>query len=166
MEATIFRLLCQILQNNAPLLSIAISQRAKFEGWLKFELAAELKQRYLDTRVEESVNGLHIDIHSNKSLIELKTPNTSYSTKGCVNRICTITDNINGIISDIHKLCSIIPRPYNNGYVAFVMFPVDAKKYQYHINRVINHLGRPLHVCQGPVMINLFKTYVFVAKVF
>ncbi len=28
-----------ILQNHLPLVALAVCQRAKFEGWLKFELA-------------------------------------------------------------------------------------------------------------------------------
>lgn len=168
MENTIFQLLCHILQSNAPLLSIAISQRAKFEGWLKFVLANGLNNAFSNTCVEESIDKSLVDICCNNSLIEIKTPNTSYTANGCVNKVCAVTDNINGIIADIYKLNKIHnkSRKYVHGYIAFVMFPVDENKYQYHINKVINHLGSPLHVRQGPVMINQFKTYVFVARVF
>ena len=167
MESLLFELICRILHRNQSLLSIAISQRAKFEGWLKFELAAELKKLYKDTRVEEPVKGFHIDIHSNQSLIELKTPNTSYKTKGCDDRICTITDNINGIISDINKLSAIVPGLYNNGYIAFVMFPIgNNDRYSVHINKIQESLGSSPVTYQWLEVVAGFKTYVFVAKVF
>ena len=35
-------LIQDILRSNVDLLSIAVKQRAKFEGWLKFELARAL----------------------------------------------------------------------------------------------------------------------------
>lgn len=166
MEATIFQLLCTILQGNSSLLKIAIAQRAKFEGWLKFELAHELKKLfYYDTRVEEPVSGFHIDIHSNQSLIELKTPNTSYKTKGCVNRTCTITDNINSIIDDINKLNTIVPGAYNNGYIAFVLFPVDKVKHVNHVNKVISALSTRAKTASGYLTIGGFPLFVFAAKV-
>ena len=165
MESTILQLLCEILKRNASLLTIAITQRAKFEGWLKFELAHELKKKYIDTRVEEPVSGFHIDIHSNQSLIELKTPNTSYRMKGCVNRTCTITDNINSIIDDINKLSTIVPGVYNNGYIAFVLFPVDKVKYVNHVNKVISALPAGAKTVSDHLTIGGFSLFVFVAKV-
>ena len=165
MEHLLYDLICRILNRNQSLLCIAISQRAKFEGWLKFELAAKLKKLYKDTRVEEPVKGFHIDIHSNQSLIELKTPNTSYKTKGCDDSICTITDNINGIISDINKLRRLVPGTYKNGYVAFVLFPIDIVKYKKHITRVINTLPKGANVASGNLAVGKFPVFVFVARV-
>ena len=165
MEHLLYDLICRILNRNQSLLCIAISQRAKFEGWLKFELAAELRKIYRDTRVEEPVKGFHIDIQSNQSLIELKTPNTSYKTRGCKDRICTITDNINGIISDINKLSTLVPGTYKNGYVAFVLFPIDIVKYKKHITRVINTLPKGANVASGNLDVGRFPVFVFVARV-
>ena len=168
METTIYRLICLILRTRVSLLSIAITLRAKFEGWLKFELADQLSTIYSDTRVEEHVNGSHIDIHSNNSLIELKTPNASYVTKGCIKKTCTITDNIDSIIADIDKLNTIgrTSKQYSHGYIAFVLFPIDTTKYLVHINRVVNYLGTGSHICHGPIIINGVRTYVLVARVF
>ena len=166
MEVTIFQLICAILNRNTSLLTIAIAQRAKFEGWLKFELADKLKKRFKDTRVEEPVSDFHIDIHSNQSLIELKTPNTNYKTKGCTKRTCAITDNINGIIKDINKLSTIVPGLYNNGYVAFVLFPVDKVKYLNYVNKVIRALPSGAKTASGNLTIRGFPLFVFVAKVF
>ena len=40
MDKTVRSWIEQILKEHQPLLAIAVRQRAKFEGWLKFELAA------------------------------------------------------------------------------------------------------------------------------
>ena len=165
MEATILSLLCTILQGNTSLLKIAVSQRAKFEGWLKFELAKALKVHYSDTRVEEPVNGYHIDIYSNQSLIELKTPNTNYKIEGCADRKCTITDNVNSIIDDIQKLSTLVPGIYRNGYIAFVMFPVDKVKYVKHVNKVSNALPSGAKNVSNYIIVGGLPLYVFVAKV-
>lgn len=170
MELLIFQLLCKLLKSNATLLSIAIHQRAKFEGWLKFELAKELKKSYKDTRVEEHSNGSLVDIITNSSLLELKTPNTSYTNNNCINKVCAITDNINGIISDIQKLRSInnTCTKYHNGYIAFVLFPIDnGNKYQAHINKIRSALGAyTSYIYDGVLAIKGVPVYVFVAKVF
>ena len=166
MESEIYELICQVLRRNDSLIEIAIKQRARFEGWLKFELANELKKRYDDTRVEKKVNRSLVDVFANNSLIELKTPNTNYTITGVdKTKSRAITKNIKDIENDIDKLKQN-RLGFTNGYVAFVLFPVDSTDYQKHINGVVSHLGKGSPVCQGHVIINQFKTYVFVAKVF
>lgn len=53
------QLLCEMIEDimlrNQELVSIPIRQRAKFEGWLKFELAKTLRRYYSDTCVEYNV---------------------------------------------------------------------------------------------------------------
>ena len=93
MELIIFQRLCKLLKSNATLLSIAIHQRAKFEGWLKFELAKELKKMFPDTHVEEHANENLVDVFANDSLLELKTPNTSYTSKECVDKLYSASDD-------------------------------------------------------------------------
>ena len=158
-----------ILNNNKGTVSIAIQQRAKFEGWLKFELAHELKKNYADTVVEyyfPSINA-HVDIYSNQSLIELKTPNTSYKVNGCINATRPITDNVNGIIGDIQKLSSISSKAlYAGGYIAFVMFPLDPKStYQQHVNK-IKHNIKTGKIVETKITINGVDLLIFTAKVF
>lgn len=166
MESEIYELICQILRQNDSLIEIAIKQRARFEGWLKFELANELKKSYDDTRVEKQVNRKLVDVFANNSLIELKTPNTNYKIPGVdKTKSRRITKNIDEINYDIDKL-STNKIGFASGYIAFVLFPVDCTDYQKHINCVVSHLGKGSPVCQGHVIINQFKTYVFVAKVF
>jgi len=76
MEKNLNKLIKSILNKRKDLVGIALLQRAKFEGWLKFELANELKKMYADTVVEYHLKKMnaHVDIYSNQSLIELKHP--------------------------------------------------------------------------------------------
>lgn len=158
-------LIGSIITYNRDLVLIAIRQRAKFEGWLKFELARQLKMDYYDTVVEYHLsNGQFVDLFSNGSLIELKTPNTNYKAPNVENKTRPITNNIDGIISDIKKL-----RALNNpGYIAFVMFPVDEEKCDMHIKRVEDELHKDL-IQKKFVKIkdgnNYIKVLIFVARV-
>ena len=42
MEKIIIEEISEVIRNNSNVLRVVIRQRAKFEGWLKFELAARL----------------------------------------------------------------------------------------------------------------------------
>lgn len=133
MQTILLLLIENIIINNNDLVLMAIKQRAKFEGWLKFELAHQLKMNYPNTMVEYHLgNGKHADIFSNNSLIELKTTNTNYKIQGVKAKTRPITKNINDIIIDIEKL-RVLNQP---GYIAFVMFPIDSLKYNTHIKKV------------------------------
>ena len=167
MEKLIFDLTHKVLllQRNSSVLNLAISQRAKFEGWLKFELAFELSQKYSDTSVEKYVNRRFIDIYANNSLIELKTPNTNFAIEGVEPTSGRpITKNIQGINDDIKKLIKV-RGSFSHGYIVFVMFPIDDIKYHDYVNRVVSKL-RGASIVKGAVSINNFDVYVFVAKVF
>ena len=158
-----------ILNNNKGTVSIAIQQRAKFEGWLKFELAHELKKNYADTVVEyyfPSINA-HVDIYSNQSLIELKTSNTSYKIPNCKDATRPITKNVNDIISDINKLKSINQKgSYKGAYIAFVMFPLNQKTtYQQHVNKIKGHI-KTGKIVETKITINGVDLLIFTAKVF
>lgn len=146
-----------ILQSNVDLLSIAVKQRAKFEGWLKFELARALKKIYADTRVEYCVGKekkVLVDIFSNDSFIELKTPNTSYRIADCDDKIRPITKNISSIVNDVNKLKQL----NSIGYIAFVLFPLDDKnKYMSHMEKITrclkNYKETILTIKEGRVLI-------------
>ena len=102
-------LIVKILNDNEDLVFIAIRQRAKFEGWLKFELLRKLLV-YPDLKVEypyPNDTNKHSDIYANKAFIELKTPNTNYQHNKCIQCTRPITKNIKSIIDDINKLRSI-----------------------------------------------------------
>ena len=118
-----------ILSKNEDKISIALKQRAKFEGWLKLELAYKLLQSYSDVKIEFPYpcnNRKHADIYANNALIELKTPNTNYHADNCVSCIRPITKNIESIIDDINKLQEFGGQ-YKK-YISFVLFPVDVKE--------------------------------------
>jgi len=115
----------EIIADNMPLLRIPIRQKAKFEGWLKFELAHYLeKEGMINVEVESKAFSRRdrTDItffnDGEPYSLELKTPNTNWKLKG-VNENCRpITKNVESIIADAKKLNS------ENGIVAFVLFPV------------------------------------------
>ena len=146
-----------ILSNNQDLLEIAFRQRAKFEGWLKFEIAKEfqksgkatkveypiakvyadlfadkvLPELYRNTDVERLIQRGHVDLFADNCLIELKTPNTSYTCEGVDPKTRPITKNVNDIIYDINKLGELRKISENHCYdlfIAFVMFPIDIDK--------------------------------------
>ena len=169
MEKNLKKLIKSILSKRGDLVGIALLQRAKFEGWLKFELANELKKMYADTVVEYHLKKMnaHVDIYSNQSLIELKTPNTSYNTNDCINAKRPITDNVNGIINDINKLKAVSSTSsYQGGYIAFVMFPLDKNEaYKTHIKKIADNIctGR---ITETILTINGVKILILTAKVF
>ena len=129
-----------ILSKNEDKISIALKQRAKFEGWLKLELAYKLLQSYSDVKIEFPYpcnNRKHADIYASNALIELKTPNTNYHADNCVSCIRPITKNIESIIDDINKLQEFGGQ-YKK-YISFVLFPVDVKEgYKEYIQRINN----------------------------
>ena len=159
MEQQLNDILVNILKSRQDLVFIAIKQRAKFEGWLKFELANELRKLYRDTCVEKCMSGKLVDVFSNNSYIELKTPNTSYRHDGCENRTRPITNNIASIIDDINALKKIGV----DGYIAFIMFPIDNNgKYKSHIDKIDANVKKSVKTV---IKINNIPILVYTAKV-
>ena len=165
MEKELNKLIVSILEDNDKLVFIAIKQRAKFEGWLKFQLAHKLLEEDDKVEVERPypTNGkLHADIYAKKAFIELKTPNTNYRYKQCFPCNRPITKNITSIIEDINKLRSI---EENKKYIAFVIFPIDQdkKKYREYILRIEKE-GR-VKLFEETIKINDIPLSVCTAKV-
>ena len=163
MEQQLNDILVNILTSRQDLVFIAIKQRAKFEGWLKFELANELRKLYRDTCVEKCIaynnSKKLVDVFSNDSCIELKTPNTSYRHDGCENRTRPITNNIASIIDDINALKKIGV----DGYIAFIMFPIDNNgKYKSHIDKIDANVKKSVKTV---IKINNIPILVYTAKV-
>lgn len=156
-----------ILSNNQDLLEIAFKQRAKFEEWLKFEIARAFSQLYPNTKVEYPIAKVyadlfadkvlpelyrnteverliqrgHVDLFADNCLIELKTPNTSYTCEGIDSKTRPITKNVNDIIYDINKLGElrkISEDPCYDLFIAFVMFPIDKNTK----SKYIEHINR------------------------
>ena len=169
-----------ILSSNEDLLKIAFRQRAKFEGWLKFEIAKEFQESGKATKVEYPIAKGHVDLFADNCLIELKTPNTSYTCEGVDPKTRPITKNVNDIIYDINKLGKLRKISENHCYnlfIAFVMFPIDkdkdedkntTSKYIEHVNRIENHIqaqGLQIIKDERTVTINSIPALVYVAKV-
>lgn len=123
---------------------IAIRQRAKFEGWLKFELANRIEKLGFDNvelETKQDRKRDRPDISFSKEFdfyrIELKTCNTSWRIDGITSKGKPITDNIKGIINDAKKLNS------NYGIVAFVMFPIPKNdiRWKPYIERIKEKTG-------------------------
>jgi len=152
MEGLVRAWVVEILQQRKPLLAIAIRQRAKFEGWLKFELAAAAERHgaqsvEVESGTDDSAStGERSDVsfHLNgvRCDVELKTPNTNWRMPGVDNKHRPITKNIGGIVSDAQKL----RRSPGSGIVAFVLFPVPPQD-----NRWVEYLQRISTELETPV---------------
>jgi hypothetical protein len=119
----------EVIQARSRLITIAMRQRAKFEGWLKFELAAyaELKGAsdvQVETATDDSGSRSDLTFHyaGERCDVELKTCNANWRMTGVVVKGRPITKNFAGVIADAAKLqnCS------GHGIVAFCIFPVRA----------------------------------------
>jgi hypothetical protein len=138
MDDLIRKGIVEILQANKSLLKIPIRQKAKFEGWLKFELAHWLENQgaqfvEVESKVyyQRSRTDITFSYNGEPCSVELKTPNTNWNILGVVSNGRPITKNIPSIIKDAFKLNSI------HGVVAFVLFPVPSND-----NRWENYLKR------------------------
>ena len=142
-----FRLcMVEVMRRRAPLLGIAFQQRAKFEQWLKFELAEEMRNRGA-TRLEIEPSspraGTRADIgfvfEGVHYVVELKTPNTNWRIPGVLNRTRPITKNVSEIIADAQK------PPHGDAVriVAFAMFPVPPAddRWLVYLERIAHSVG-------------------------
>lgn len=134
----------EILEKNKSLLKIPVRQKAKFEGWLKFELANWLELQGIgNVEVESKVDYRRdrTDItffHNDEPCsIELKTPNTNWKIPGVVNNGRPITKNIQSVVDDAIKLNSTY------GVVAFVLFPIPYQdtRWEEYLNRINEKTG-------------------------
>jgi hypothetical protein len=98
----------------SEVLFVALRQRAKFEGWLKIELAHKLHARDLRVSVEREFchcaggkcrADLSIgDDDGRERLVMLKTLNTNFRFEGVRSSSRPITKNVAGVAEDIIKL--------------------------------------------------------------
>lgn len=149
MHDTIREWIAEVLESHRHLLTIAVRQRAKFEGWLKFELAA-VAERHGAQWVE--VETAPVDNGSSKKLfdlsftysgcrfdVELKTINLGLKVPGVINKHKPVTKNIKGIINDAHKLA----RYSDHGIVSFVLFPIPPhdSRWEKYLGRIASKVG-------------------------
>ena len=118
-----------LLRTRRDLIILAARHRAKFEGWLKFELARALDAHPYITGVEPEAgygNEDRCDIacrsQGGEYFLELKTSNTSWRAEGCPPKTRPITDNVGGVIRDIEKLRAGCKG--TGGISVFLFFPV------------------------------------------
>jgi len=139
MEKLIRKGIVEILKSNSALLRIPLRQKAKFEGWLKFELAHYLEQQKMknvevESKTDYRRDRTDITFFQNGELykVELKTPNTNWKIKGVNTNCRPITKNIQSVIDDAIKLNS------ENGIVAFVLFPIPARdnRWELYLKRI------------------------------
>ena len=125
MDKFIQQAISEILESRTDIIPLFVRQRAKFEGWLKFELANYLEQHGMKDVEVESKNKTNLcrcdisfshDYYDYK--VELKTPNTNWKIKGVKSTGRPITKNIQSIVDDTIKLNSAY------GIIAFVLFPI------------------------------------------
>lgn len=139
-----------ILANPAPI-SIALRQRAKFEGWLKFELASQARRSEAsNVTVEAAFDTTNSQYRSDVAFawndtdyaVELKTVNTNWRMPGVDNKTRPITKNIAGIIADARKL----EMAAAEGLVAFVIFPIprDDQRWHQYLEQIGQGLGEVL----------------------
>lgn len=127
--------IADVLRAHAGVMAIALRQRAKFEGWLKFELAAHAElMGATSVTVEAPLPGGRSDLlfewHGVHYDIELKTPNTHWRMPGVADLRCPVTKNFASIVADARKTAAAERRPI----VAFVIFPIpcgDPRRQQY-----------------------------------
>jgi hypothetical protein len=153
----------QVIQEHATLLALAVRQRAKFEGWLKFELAAyamqmgaqrvEVERGRRDDDADTSRSDVSFIYEGTRYDIELKTPNTNWRMPGVLSAGRPITKNVADIIADGRKLA----RSVGQGLLAFVMFPVPPRdrRWTHYLDRIAEHLSIPLSEFQHAARVNI-----------
>jgi len=151
MDKTLRQWIVQVIRQHESMLRIAIRQRAKFEGWLKFELAAIAEINgatvvEVETSSDQSESRTRADLsfvyEEKKYDVELKTPNSNWRMAGVINAHRPITKNIFGVIQDTLKLRI----SSKNGLVAFVLFPIasDDNQWKEYIQRIAFETQLPL----------------------
>lgn len=128
-----------ILIKRNDVLQIATRQKAKFEGWLKFELASYLEQYGMEFVEVESMAGygrersdISFSYNGIPYSVELKTPNANWKVDGVKDIGRPVTKNINSIIDDTMKLNSEF------GIIAFVLFPIPSgdNRWELYLSRI------------------------------
>lgn len=140
--------IAEVLTARPEITRLAVCQRAKFEGWLKFELAA-LAQRNgaVDVVLEAPLPGgqmradLGMTLAGMSVVVELKTPNANWRMDGVQIKGRPVTKNISSVVEDGHKI-----RDAGGGVVAFAFFPVPVgdNRWREYLERIALALNVPL----------------------
>jgi len=141
-----------IALSREAVLLLAAQQRAKFEGWLKFELATALASRGDIRNVTlEAPYGtgdradLSFETNGTTWYIEIKTANTNWRAPGLENKTRPVTKNVLGIITDITKLRGKCPP--SKGLAVFAFFPIPTRIWEHEQEKLLYHLHRIEREC-------------------
>jgi hypothetical protein len=179
LEIIILGALEKIFNQNHEISMLVCQQRAKFEGWLKFELACALTQHpdFQKLRLEDSYesNGradVSFEYNGQKWFAEIKTANTNWQIDGIESRARPITLNMQSIAKDILKLKQ--ESKLSHGMAIFCIFPISehvrkSKKLIYHLETIKKECGmNELNLENGSKYIPLtpaFGVYAFAVAV-
>ncbi len=141
LDEIVSKLIDTISQHNGC--AIFVEERAKFEGWVKVELARILFELGYKVEPEKAyfIDGKRhqVDLfseHGNTRLcVELKTVNTNYTGILAKKKTRPITMNINGVLEDLEELSRIKEaNPEVEYYVLFLVYPCESgnKHWQMH----------------------------------
>lgn len=134
--------ICQILRKRHRVLSIAVMSGGKhFEGWLKFEVAAQIqKEAPLDVRVE--VGRPRVDIAYRykrcRHLLELKTSKHPGHLDGLPEMKVGKAHNAETVAQDIARF----KERGKPGVVAFVLFPGGGRNWEWDFVHQIEEKAR------------------------
>lgn len=145
MHSMVREWIVDILRSRLPLISVAVQRRAKFEQWLKFELAFACEQHGATDLEVEAPSGesyrsdLAFRYQGVLYHVELKTPNTNWRIPGVRKKSRPITRNIASVEKDARKLVECEGR----GLIAFVLFPIPTGSDQWkeYLERISRGLG-------------------------
>jgi hypothetical protein len=122
-------------------------QRAKFEGWLKFELGAKMSTHtgfdqitYEDSYSTSGRSDISFQYQGEKWFVEMKTANTNWREEGLPNITRPVTRNMDGIADDI----LVLRRKSGsaNGLAVFCIFPVPLRLWENSREQLDYHLRR------------------------
>jgi len=137
----------EVLKAHPGVTDLACRQRAKLEGWLKFELAQQLiKAGATNLEVEPGYkSGERCDLaftcEGQRYAVELKTANTNFRLPGVAPLMRPITMNLDAVARDVSKLRSFgCP-----GLAAFVLFPIPPgdERWKEYVLRIANKTEGP-----------------------
>ena len=151
MHKTLRQWIVAVLNNHPSITRLALCQRAKFEGWLKFELAAYAESKGATKILLEAPSQFANSQRSDLSFtfqgtvydVELKTPNTNWRMQGVLNKTRPITKNVASVVADAKKL----KKNSQHGLVAFVLFPIPSNdsRWEEYLSRIATDLNREIN---------------------